>query len=145
MAGGFELMQAADFALVADDARIADNHVRFGQIPGGGSSQRLARLVGRQQALGLLLSGDRLSGVEAVNLGLAYRSWPSADFRAQADRFLDTLAERDRNAVVGIKKLVYQGIDQQLEDGLERELDAVVHHICGDAGRAGVDAFSQRR
>ena len=55
-AGGFELMQAADIALVHEDATIADSHVRFGQLPGGGSTQRLPRLVGRQQALGLLLS-----------------------------------------------------------------------------------------
>ena len=40
-AGGFELMQAADIVLVSDTARIADNHIRFGMIPGGGSTARL--------------------------------------------------------------------------------------------------------
>ena len=38
MAGGFELMQAADIVLVSDDAKIADNHINFGMIPGGGST-----------------------------------------------------------------------------------------------------------
>src|SRR3984957_21017661 len=46
MAGGFELMQAADIVIVSDAARIADNHINFGMIPGGGSTQRLPRLVG---------------------------------------------------------------------------------------------------
>src|ERR1700749_4968157 len=69
MAGGFELMQASDIVLVSDDAKIADNHIKFGMIPGGGSTQRLSRLVGRQQALGLLLSGDRLSGLDALRCG----------------------------------------------------------------------------
>src|SRR5439155_27380674 len=41
MAGGFELMQASDVVIVRDDATIADNHSNFGQVPGGGSSQRL--------------------------------------------------------------------------------------------------------
>lgn len=40
MAGGFELLQASDIALVRADATLADNHVNFGQVPGGGSSQR---------------------------------------------------------------------------------------------------------
>src|SRR6201997_751035 len=80
MAGGFELMQAADIVLVSDDARIADSHVNFGMIPGGGSTQRLPRVVGRQIAMGLLLSGDCLGGRDAVRLGLAYRSFAPADF-----------------------------------------------------------------
>src|ERR1700752_3924953 len=80
MAGGFELMQAADIVIVSDDARIADSHINFGMIPGGGSTQRLPRLVGRQTALGLLLSGERLSGPDAVRLGLAYRSFAPQDF-----------------------------------------------------------------
>ncbi|MFT4263836.1 MAG: enoyl-CoA hydratase/isomerase family protein [Nocardioides sp.] len=143
-AGGFELMQAADIVLVHDEARIADNHIRFGQVPGGGSTQRLPRLVGRQQALGLLLSGDRISGAEAHRLGLAYRSWPDAAFDTEVEAFLGTLAGRRRDAAVGIKHLVYAGLESDLGTGLGLELDAVVAHISGDAGGAGVTAFAAR-
>jgi enoyl-CoA hydratase/carnithine racemase len=90
MAGGFELMQAADIALVRADAKIADSHINFGMIPGGGSSQRLPRLVGRQIAMALLLSGDQLTGLEAVRLGLAYRSYPPTEF----DNGVSTFAQR---------------------------------------------------
>jgi len=144
MAGGFELMQAADLALVSSGARISDNHIRFGQIPGGGSSQRLARLVGRQQALGLLLSGDRLSGDDAVRLGLAYKSWPDEHFADEAAQFLRTLAGRPRAAVTTIKRLVLDGLDENLDDGLDAEIEAVVRHISGAAGEDGVTAFSER-
>src|ERR1700741_1524577 len=106
MAGGFELMQAADIVLVSDDARIADSHINFGMIPGGGSTQRLPRLVGRQVALGLLFSGDRLTGLDAVRLGLAYRSFAPDDFDAGLRDFVTKLADRDRAAVTTIKKLV---------------------------------------
>src|ERR1700739_3667684 len=99
MAGGFELMQAADIVIVSDEAKIADSHINFGMIPGGGSTQRLPRLVGRQAALGLLLSGDRLSGPDAVRIGLAYRSFASQDFDEGLRQFVMKLANRDRAAV----------------------------------------------
>jgi enoyl-CoA hydratase/carnithine racemase len=144
MAGGFELMQASDIALVSEDAKIADNHIKFGMVPGGGSSQRLARLVGRQQALGLLLSGDRLSGTEAVRHGLAYRSFPAAQFGEGVERFVTDLAGRRRNAVTSIKRLVYAGVEVASSIGLDDEIDTVVHHICEGAGQNGATAFRQR-
>jgi enoyl-CoA hydratase/carnithine racemase len=144
MAGGFELMQAADFVLVSDDARISDNHIKFGMIPGGGSTQRLARLVGRQQALGILLSGDRLSGADAVHLGLAYSGFPQGQFEDSVRRFAVTLANRERAAVTTIKRLVTASSETSLAAGLDDEIGAVVRHISAGAGRNGASAFSQR-
>ena len=131
MAGGFELMQAADIVIVSDDAKIADSHINFGMIPGGGCTQRLPRLVGRQIALGLLLSGDCLSGLDGARLGLAYRSFAPHDFEEGLQDFVTTLAGRDRAAVTAIKKLVGGPHPQSLAQGLDDEIDAVVAHICG--------------
>lgn len=143
-AGGFELLQAADIVLVSDDARIADNHIRFGMIPGGGSTARLPRLVGGQQAMGLLLSGDRLSGAQAANLGLAYRSFPQSEFDQATEEFVATMAGRERSALVAIKRLVVSGLRGSLSAALDDELDAVVDHISQGAGRNGASAFSKR-
>ena len=139
MAGGFELMQAADIVIVSDDAKIADNHINFGMVPGGGSTQRLPRLVGRQLALGLLLSGDRFSGLDAVRLGLAYRSFAPQDFDEGVDQFVAQLAGRDRAAVTTIKRLVAGTRQRSLPEGLDDEINAVVAHIT----RRGVDEFSR--
>jgi enoyl-CoA hydratase/carnithine racemase len=137
MAGGFELMQAADIVIVCDDAKIADSHINFGMIPGGGSTQRLPRLVGRQVALGLLLSGDRLSGLDAARLGLAYRSFAPDDFDEGLQQFVSKLASRDRSAVTTIKKLVRSSGRKSLAQGLDDEIAAVVAHIID----RGVDEF----
>ena len=144
MAGGFELIQAADIVLVSDAARVSDNHVNFGMIPGGGSTARLPRIVGRQNALGLLLSGDRLNGAELVERGLAYRSFPANDFDVSVEKFVAKLAARDRSAVVDIKRLVDHGLAQTLDAALAAETDAVVSRIAGQAGRDGVAAFKNR-
>jgi enoyl-CoA hydratase/carnithine racemase len=139
MAGGFELMQAADIVIVSDDAKIADSHINFGMIPGGGSTQRLPRLVGRQSALGLLLSGECLSGLDAVRLGLAYRSFAPRDFDAGVHEFVTRLAGRDRTAVATIKKLVGRAQQQPLAQGLDEEIAAIVDHITDH----GVDELTR--
>lgn len=144
MAGGFELMQAADIVLVSDNARIADNHINFGMIPGGGSTVRLPRNVGRQVALALMLSGERLSGADAVARGLAYRSFPAADFEDSVETFVRQLAERDRGAATRIKRLVLDGLHRSIEEAVASETDAVVEWICGPAGSDGVTAFQNR-
>jgi enoyl-CoA hydratase/carnithine racemase len=143
-AGGFELMQAADIVLVSDTARIADNHIRFDMIPGGGSTARLPRLVGRQQALGLLLSGDRIAGVDAVAVGLAYQAYAEDEFETKVEAFVQALAGHRRQAVTTIKRLVYSGLTQPLESALSDETDAVVRHISGSAGASSVAAFESR-
>ncbi|EHB59203.1 Enoyl-CoA hydratase/isomerase [Mycolicibacterium rhodesiae JS60] len=143
-AGGFELMQAADIVLVSETAKIADNHVNYGMVPGGGGTARLPRIIGRQQALGVLLSGDRLSGLDAVRLGLAYRAFPQDEFDDGVVRFASRLADRRRDAVITIKRLVAVGIDDGLRAGLDAEMDAVVRHIAGDAGSDSVTAFQSR-
>lgn len=145
MAGGFELMQACDVALVRSNAKIADNHANFGQVPGGGGSQRLPRLVGRQRALGHMLSGDRLSGDDAVAWGLAYRSLASEEFDAGVADFADQLAGKSRDALSKIKRLVYDGLGLPLADGLARELATVVEHVGGDSARAGIEGFTKTK
>jgi len=144
-AGGFELMQACDIVLVSTDARIADSHVKFGMVPGGGSSARLPRLVGRQQAMGLLLSGDRITGAEAVALGLAYRAFSESEFDYAVTDFANRMAQRNRQSVTTIKRLVNTGMNHPLDEALDAEIETVVRHILGDAGAGSVEQFATRK
>lgn len=142
MAGGFELMQASDVAIVCDNAVLADNHSNFGQVPGGGGSQRLARLVGRQRALGHLLAGDRISGAQAVQWGLAYRAVPAAEFDGVVAEFAARLAGKNREALARTKHLVHAGLQRPLTDGLALELETVLGHLTGAASGAGIAQFT---
>jgi len=144
MAGGFELMLAADIVLVHADARISDNHINYGQVPGGGSTQRLPRLIGRQRALSHLLTGERLSGREAVAAGLALRAFEPEDFEAGVEDFLASMVARRPDALRRIKRLVNDGLALPLQRGIDLEQQVVVAHIAGDGGRAGVAAFTEK-
>ncbi len=144
MAGGFELMAAVDISVVSSEAVMADNHVRYGQIPGGGGSQRFPRAVGMHRAMGHMLTGDRLRGQQAVDWGLAYRCFPAETFDEDVADFLAALAGHRRDALCGIKTLIRTGAAMPLAHGLAAERDAVVAHIGGEAGASGVDAFARR-
>ena len=139
MAGGFELMLACDFAIVRDDARLGDNHSNLGMVPGGGSTQRLPRLVGRQRALGLILSGDSISGREAAEWGLAYRTLAPHEFGPSVDAMAERLAAKDPAALARAKAAVQAGLELPLTDGIEIELDAVVQQLQGDGAMAAFE------
>lgn len=145
LAGGFELMQACDLVVVAEDAVIGDQHSNFGLVPGGGGSQRLPRLCGRQRALGLLLTGDRIDGNAAVDLGLAYRAVPSADTFAAAASLAQALASKSRESLRVMKRLVDRGAELPLDVALELEIDANVTHSSHPDFREGIAAFHARR
>jgi enoyl-CoA hydratase len=76
LAGGFEMMMAADLVVAAEDAKIADQHINVGLFGGGGCVYRLALLVGMRKAKELVLTGRRLSGKEAAELGIVNQAVP---------------------------------------------------------------------
>lgn len=133
VAGGFELALAADIVLVSETAKLADIHSNYGMVPGGGSTQRLPRLVGRQRALGLILSGERISGPEAVEWGLAYRAFPAETFAADVETFANGLAAKNRQALAHSKRLIRAGLELPLSEGIELELATVLEHLAGEA------------
>jgi enoyl-CoA hydratase/carnithine racemase len=144
MAGGFELIQSCDIAIVCDDAVLGDNHLNFGMIPGGGGSQRLARIVGWPRALGLILSGDRLTGAQAEQWGLVYRSVPAAGFERAVADMTANLAGKDATALARAKHLVREGLRRPLRDGLALETETVIKHLGGAEASAGISGFTDR-
>jgi enoyl-CoA hydratase/carnithine racemase len=135
LAGGFELVQCCDVAVVADDARLGDHHLRMGAVPGGGSSQRLPRIVGRPRALGLMLNGDHLSGAQAVAWGLAYRAVPAAELDATVAAVAERLAGVNPAAIAATKTLVTEGSALPLSAGLEQERTVAAAHLAADDER----------
>lgn len=129
LAGGFELLQSCDIVVVREDAVLGDHHLNVGMVPGGGGSQRLPRIVGLPRALGHILTGDRLSGAEAVAWGLAYRCAPAARFDDAVAEVVASLVAKHPAALARAKRLVRDGMKGPLADGLALETEAVVDHL----------------
>lgn len=109
-AGGFELMLACDLVLVADEARVADHHLHFGMLPGGGATARLPRLAGPQRAKEILFTAGWLTGPELVAAGLALRC-VAGDALLPAALDLATAVGDKPRAVVGRLKAVLAAQD----------------------------------
>ncbi len=146
LAGGMELMMACDMAIVADNARIGDQHANFGLIPGGGSTQRLPRRVGMPRAMELLTTGRWLSGSEAVEWGLALRSVAQEAMEEELENLLAGLRAKSRTGLALMKSLARASQDVPLRDGVALE-SATFTHLFGTSPhpREGITAFKEKR
>ena len=146
LAGGLELMMACDMALVADNARIGDQHVNFGLMPGGGSTIRLPRLVGPQRAMELLTTGRWLNGPEAVEWGLALRSAPLEELDEELEKLVAPLRGKSRPGLGWIKQVTHRGRDLTIRDGVAVEGMAFAQYVATSGHPAeGVQAFVEKR
>ena len=146
LAGGLEVMLACDMAIAAEDARIGDQHVNFGLMPGGGSTQRLPRRIGMQRAMELLTTGRWLSGTEAVDCGLVLRAVPADELDQQLLEVLAPLRTKSRPGLGWIKSVARRGWDLPLRDGVALESLAFAQYVATSSHPSeGVQAFKEKR
>jgi enoyl-CoA hydratase/carnithine racemase len=121
-AGGFEFALACDLVLIADEARVADHHMSFGIVPGGGATQRAARKLGDQRARELIFTARWVAGPEAVDIGLALRSVPRAQLASAAEELTSVFRSRSRPCLAATKQAMNEGRELPLEAALDVEL-----------------------
>ena len=146
LAGGLELMLACDMAIAAEDARIGDQHVNFGLIPGVGSTQRLPRRIGMQRAMELLTTGRWLSGAEAAEWGLVLRAVPVETLDQELEGLLSPLRTKSRPGLGWIKSVALRGRDLPLRDGVALESMAFAQYVATSTHPSeGIQAFKDKR
>lgn len=145
LGGGCELALACTFRLMADTARLGLPETSLGLIPGFGGTQRLARAVGRQQALELILTGRQVAAEEAVRLGLVLRAVPAAQLMDEAIALGTLLAARAPVALRYAREAVADGLDRPLADALATEARLFGLAASTADMREGVRAFLEKR
>jgi enoyl-CoA hydratase len=146
LAGGLELMLACDMAIAAEDARIGDQHVNFGLMPGGGSTQRLPRRIGMQRAMEILTTGRWLSGAEAAEWGLVMRAVPVETLDQELEALLSPLRTKSRPGLGWIKSVAQRGQDLPLRDGVALESLAFAQYVFTSTHPSeGIQAFKEKR
>src|SRR3954447_24546177 len=98
LGGGCELALACDMIVAAEGASFGQPEITLGIIPGGGGSQRLARVLGKQRAMEYVLTGHRFDAALAPRWGLVNKVVRQRDFVSEALELARTVAERPARA-----------------------------------------------
>lgn len=122
--GGMDIALACDFRVVHEDAELAQQYVNVGLVPDAGC-YLLPRLVGEETAKELIMTGDPVSGTEAVEMGLAREvvDGDDADVTQAALEFAERLAEGPTVAIGTAKRLVNESLEVSIETALAHAID----------------------
>ena len=141
LGGGCELALACDYRIAGEKAVFGQPEILLGTIPGGGGTQRLARLVGSSRAKEICITGRQLKVDEAHRIGLVDEVVPNAELHARA---LALAAECARGAVLSqalAKQAIDIGLSVPLAEGLRVEQDLFVESFRTNDSQIGVASF----
>jgi enoyl-CoA hydratase len=145
LGGGCELAMCGDIILAAENARFGQPEINLGVIPGYGGTQRLARLVGRNMAKYLCMTGEMISAEEAFRIGLVQKVVPADRLLDEAKRLAAELAKKAPVALRFIKRTVDRGLETDLHTGLALEASSFGVVFDTKDRIEGMDAFLEKR
>jgi enoyl-CoA hydratase/carnithine racemase len=141
LGGGCELALACDFRVAGTSSRFGQPEILLGIIPGGGGTQRLARLVGAARAKDLVFSGRTVAADEALAIGLVDRVVEPDEVFEAALAWAATFAAGPRHALALAKAAIDEGLEQTLEQGLLTEQRRFVQSFTTPDAAVGVRSF----
>lgn len=143
--GGLGLAVAADFRIAAPEARFSANFTRLGFHPGFGLTYTLPRLIGVQHAATMFYTSRRLTGEEALAIGLADEVVPLADVRKRAQEFAAEIASNAPLAVQRTRETIRAGLADKVKAQTDHELSLQSELRAQEDFKEGVKAYAERR
>jgi enoyl-CoA hydratase len=141
LGGGCELALACDRRIAGERTKMGQPEILLGIIPGGGGTQRLARLVGPSVAKDLVFTGRQVDAPEALALGLVDEVVPDEHLVTRAREYAAALAAGPSSALGLAKRAIDAGLDGTLADGLTGEIAAFEEVFATDDAQIGVASF----
>lgn len=145
LGGGCELALACDFILASENAVFGQPEINLGIMPGWGGTQRLSRLVGRNRALELMMTGRQVKADEALRIGLANAAYPREQLLDKGMEIARALAAKPPIALKLIKQTVQRGQDLDLDKACLVEAEAFSLCFSTNDQKEGVTAFLEKR
>lgn len=145
LGGGCELAVFCDMVIASDRATFGQPEIKVGVFPPVAAAL-FPRLIGRNRALELLLTGDVIKATEAREIGLINRVFPTSDFRERADEFIGKLSSLSAPVLKLTKRAVDRSLAASVTDGIRAAEEVYLRELIEtDDAREGLNAFLEKR
>jgi crotonobetainyl-CoA hydratase len=146
MGGGFEIVLSCDIVVAAETAVFALPEPRVGLAALAGGMQRLPRQIPLKHAMGMLLTGRRVSAEEGMRFGFVNEVVPAGQALAGARRWADAILECSPVSVRTTKAVALQGLAHaSLEEALAARYEAIAELVRSEDFVEGPRAFAAKR
>jgi enoyl-CoA hydratase/carnithine racemase len=145
LGGGCELALSCDMIVASETALFGQPEITLGIIPGGGGTQRLARVIGKQRAMEYVLLGGRFDAATARELGLVNRVAKEGEWLTDAIELARSVAERPPIGARLAKQAVLAAEETALSAGLDHERRLYELAMATDDRVEGMKAFLEKR
>lgn len=145
LGGGCELALACDLRIAEESATFGLPEVSLGLIPGAGGTQNLPRLIPIGRAKRMLFTAERISGADALSLGLVDEVVPRGEGLARARQLADQIGQNAPLAVAAAKRAVNRGLQMTIEEGHRIEAAEFAALVETTDFSEGVEAFFAKR
>lgn len=141
LGGGCEVALTADVRFAADNAKLGQPEILLGIIPGAGGTQRLSRLVGPAKAKDIIFTGRFVAAQEALEIGLVDKVFPADEVYQQALDWAKQFVGAAGLALRAAKQSIDQGLEVDLQTGLEIERLQFTALFATEDQKAGMTSF----
>lgn len=141
LGGGMELAMCCDIRIAGDNAKVGQPEVLLGIIPGGGGTQRLARLVGPAKAKDINFTGRFVDADEALRIGMIDKVVAPDEVYAAAKEWAGQFRNSASLALRAIKAAVDGGLNGDLATGLKLESNLFASLFASDDQKIGMKSF----
>ncbi len=145
LGGGCEFAISCDMIVASESAKFGQPEITIGVIPGAGGTQRLARLLGKQLAMEMVINNRTLTAAEALQFGLVNRVVPITGYLDAAIAFAKQIAFRAPMAVRVAKDSVNAAFETTLTEGLKAEKRNFYPLFSTEDQKEGMKAFIEKR
>jgi enoyl-CoA hydratase/carnithine racemase len=145
LGGGCELALACDMIVASESAEFGQPEILLGIVPGGGGTQRLARVIGKQRAMELVLTGRRIDAAEAARLGIVNQVASRKGWLDAALELAAVVAARPPLAARLAKQAVLAAEETTLSAGLDQERRLYELAMATEDRVEGMNAFLEKR